>query len=159
MSFESLTDEKIDLLLKMTKRVTNPKAREVSDANHLKRDYTVESEDGAENFVLFLRQNKTVQEDFSCGLRWIAPGSEGLILVRYNGPSHLHPNRLEGNMLEFVPHIHRVTERYVQGNLKPEGFAEPTSKYTTMSGALHELVNDLNITGLDTRPDHPELFP
>src|SRR5437773_5962729 len=115
MSFESLTDEKSERLLKMKKRITNPKAREVSDANHLKRDYTVQSEDGEENFVLFVRQNKTVLDDFSCGLRWVAPGAEGLILVRYNGPSHSHPNRLEGNTLEFISHIHRATERYLQG--------------------------------------------
>ena len=158
MSFESLSDERIELLVKMPKRVTNPKAREVSDANHLKRDYTVKSEDGIEDFVLFLRQNKTVTDDFTCGLRWIAPGSEDLILARYNGASHSHPNRLEGNTLDFVPHIHRATERYLQANRKAEGFAVGTSRYTTMSGALHELVNDLHITGLDTRPDHPELF-
>ena len=66
MSFESLNDQRIELLLKMPKRVTNPKAREVSDANHLKRDYTVKSEDGIEDFVLFLRQNKTVSDDFTC---------------------------------------------------------------------------------------------
>ena len=81
-----------------------------------------------------------------------------MILVRYNGASHLYPNQLEGNTLEFVPHIHRATERYLQANLKAEGFAESTSRYTTMSGALHELVNDLHITGLDTKPDYPELF-
>jgi len=158
MSFESLTDERIQSLLNMPKHVTNPKAREVSDANHLKRDYNVKSDDGAEDFVLFLRQNKTVNDDFSCGLRWIPPGSEELILVRYNGPSHPHPNRLEGNKLEFVPHIHRTRERYLQANLRAEGFAETATRYTTMSGALHELVRDLHIIGLETTPDHPELF-
>jgi hypothetical protein len=81
MSFESLTDEKIQSLLSMPKRVTNPKARLVADANHSKQDYNVESEDGLEDFVLFLRQNKSV-----------------------------------------------------------------------------ELVNDLHISGLETKPDHPELF-
>src|SRR5439155_19824202 len=87
MSFESLTDERIQSLLNMPKHVTNPKAREVSDANHLKRDYNVKSDDGAEDFVLFLRQNKTVNDDFSCGLRWIPPGSEELILSVIMGPA------------------------------------------------------------------------
>src|SRR5713226_10484977 len=128
MSFESLTDDKIQQLLKTRKRVTSPKAREVADANHMKRDYTVKSDDEQEDFVLFTRQNKTVTEDFSCGLRWIAPGSEGLILARYNGASHPHPNHLERNTLQFVPHIHLTTERYLRANLKPEGFAEETTK-------------------------------
>jgi hypothetical protein len=146
-------------LLAMPKRVTNPRAREVADANHLKRrDYTVQSTEGSEDFVLFTRQNRTISDSFSCGLRWIAPGSEELILVRYNGPSHPHPNRLEGNRLDFVAHIHRATEKYLRANLKAEGFAAATTQYSTLMGALHELVSDLHITGLETNPDHPELF-
>ena len=158
MSFESLTDEKIAQLLAMPKRVTNPKAREIADANHLKRDFMVQSDDGAEDFVLFTRQNKTVRDDFSCGVRWIAPGGEDLILVRYNGPSHPHPNSIEKDRLDFVSHIHRATERYIRANLKAEAFAEMTNRYSTMAGALHELVRDLHISGIETTADHPELF-
>ena len=119
MSFESLTDAKIDALLRMEKRVTNPTKRTVQDANHFKCDYQVASAGDAERFVLFVRQNKTLTDDFSCGLQWLPPGSPALILVRYNGPSHAHPNRLEGDRIEFVPHIHRTTERYLRANLKP----------------------------------------
>jgi hypothetical protein len=158
MSFESLTDEKIQQLLKTPKRVTNPKARRGCGRESYERDHNVKSDDESEDFVLFTRQNKTVAENFSCGLRWIAPGSEGLILARYNGASHPHPNHLEGHTLQFVPHIHLTTERYLRANLKPEGFAEETTKYRTLEGALHELVGDLNVVGLDTRPDQPELF-
>lgn len=157
MSFESLTDAKIAELLKMPKRVTNPTAREVSDANHLRRDYQVTSEDGTEEFCVFVRQNRTITDDFSCGLRWMPRGAEHLILVRYNGPSHPHPNRLEGTRIEFVPHIHTATERYLQANHKPEGFASETDRFTTCKGALHALVTDCNISGLETEADHPEL--
>ncbi len=109
--------------------------------------------------MLFVRQNKTVTDDFSCGLQWLPPGSPALILVRYNGPSHAHPNRLEGDRIEFVPHIHRTTERYLRANLKAEGFAAETELFTTWQGALHALVTDCKITGLETSPEHPELFP
>ena len=159
MSFESLTDAKIDALLRMEKRVTNPTKRTVQDGNHFKCDYQVASADEAERFVLFVRQNKTVTDDFSCGLQWLPPGSPSLILVRYNGPSHAHPNRLEGDRIEFVPHIHRTTERYLRANLKAEGFAAETKLFTTWQGALHALVTDCKITGLETNPEHPELFP
>jgi hypothetical protein len=81
------------------------------------------------------------------------------MLARYNGGSHSHPNRLEGNTLQFVPHIHRTTEKYLRANLKPEGFAEEATRYKTIEGALHELVHDFSIAGLDTKPEHPELFP
>jgi len=42
--------------------------------------------------------------------------------------------------------------------LKADGFAEGTGKYKTLPGALHEMVIDQNIAGLDTKPDHPKLF-
>jgi len=159
MAFESLTDEHIRQLLTMKKRVTNPTARQVADANHEKRDFIVESEDGVERFRLFVRQNKTVTDDFSCGLQWLPAGGESLILARYNGSSHEHPNHLEKAVIAFECHIHRTTERYIQSNLKPEGFAEQTNAYSTCAGALHQLVADCNITGVETKPDHPELFP
>jgi hypothetical protein len=157
MAFESLTDERIEQLLLMPKRVTNPAARNVEDANHDKREYIVQSSDGSERFRLFVRQNKTIDDDFSCGLQWLPAGSEELILARYNGSSHSHPNRIEGNSVDFVCHIHRTTERYIRANRKPDGFAEATLSYQTCNGALHSLMTDCNIAGLETRPDHPEL--
>ena len=157
MAFESLTDTRIQELLQMPKRVTNPTARNVTDANHEKRDYVVESADGTERFKLFVRQNKTITDDFSCGLQWLPAGGESLILARYNGSSHEHPNKLEGTKVSFVCHIHQTTERYLQANLKPEGFAAAgAAKYQTCEGALHQLCADCNIGGLETKADHPE---
>ncbi|HEY3863039.1 MAG TPA: hypothetical protein VGO59_14250 [Verrucomicrobiae bacterium] len=159
MAFESLTDSRIQGLLRMPKRVANPTSRTVADANHDRRDYVVESSDGTERFKLFVRQNKTLTDDFSCGLQWFPAGGDSLILVRYNGSSHEHPNRLEGTKMSFVCHIHQATERYLQANLKPEGFAEAeTAKYRTCEGALHQLVADCKISGFETQADHPELF-
>lgn len=159
MAFESLTDTRIQEMLRMSKRVTNPTARNVADANHDRRDYIVESADGTERFKLFVRQNKTIIDDFSCGLQWLPAGGESLILARYNGSSHEHPNRLEGTKVSFACHIHKTTERYLQANLKPEGFAAAQeAKFKTCNGALHQLVTDCNIVGLETTADHPELF-
>ena len=159
MAFESLTEARIQELLRMPKRVTNPTARNVADANHERRDYVVESAEGAERFKLFGRQNKTISDDFSCGLQWLPAGGESLILARYNGSSHEHPNKLEGTKLSFACHIHQATERYVQANLKHEGFAAAeTAKYQTCDGALHQRVTDCNVSGLETKADHPELF-
>ena len=157
MAFESLTDERIEKLLRMAKRVTNPTARTVQDANHDKRDYIVESSDGLEKFSLFVRQSKTVEDDFSCGLIWLPAGGERLILARYNGSSHEHPNRLEQTKISFACHVHRATERYIQANLKPESFATESADYQTCNGALHALVTECNINGIETNADHPEL--
>lgn len=157
MAFESLTDAKIQELTRMPKRVKNPTARFIADANHDKKEFLVESDDGAEQFRVFVRQNKTVIDDFSCGVQWLPVGAEPLILARFNGASHTHPNRLEGNILNYVFHIHRTTERYLRNNFTPEGFAEETTHYTSCNGALHALSVEFNITGIETIPDHPEL--
>lgn len=157
MAFESLTDDRIETLLRMPKRITNPTARKVQDANHDKMDYVLQSDDEAERFKLFVRQSKTVTDDFSCGLIWLPAGGESLILVRYNGGSHEHPNHLEQTKISFACHVHRATERYIQANLKPESFAAETMAYQTCNGALHSLCVDCNITGIETVPDHPEL--
>jgi len=157
MAFESLTDSRIQDLLQMPKRVTNPTARNVADANHDRRDYVVESADGKERFKLFVRQNKTITEAFSCGLVWLPAGGESLILARYNGSSHEHPNRLEKTKIGLACHVDRVTERYIQANLKAEGFATESKEYQTCNGALHKLVADCNITGIETVADYPEL--
>ena len=141
----------------MPKRVTNPAARNVTDANHEKRDYVVESVDGMERFRLFVRQNKTILDDFSCGLQWLPAGSESLILARYNGSSHDHQNRLEGTRVDHSRHVHKTTERYIQANLKPEGFAEGTNAYQTCNGALNRLVINCNIAGLEAEADQAEL--
>lgn len=117
MAFESLTDGKIQELLRMQKRVINPAARNVADANHEKRDYIVESADGTERFRLFVRQNKTINEDFSCGLQWLPPGGESLILV--------HLQRLKPRASEQIgPNQNQLCLSHSQGDraIHPSGF-------------------------------------
>ena len=105
MAFESLTDSKIQQLAKMPKRVKNPTARFVVDANHEKKEFLVENVDGTEQFRIFVRQNKTVTDDFSCGVQWFPVGAEPLILARFNGSSHVHPNLIGREYpLLRVPH-------------------------------------------------------
>ena len=157
MAFESLTDEKIQQLALMPKRVKNANARMIPDANHDKKEFLLESEDGTEQFRVFVRQNKTLNDDFSCGIQWIPAAVEPLILARFNGSSHEHPNRLDGEKLSLICHIHRTAERYIRANLAPEGYAEATPAYTTCNGALHALTVEFHISGIETIPDHPEL--
>jgi hypothetical protein len=99
-----------------------------------------------------------MEDDFSCGLSWLAPNGEILTLVRYNGASHPHRNNIEGTMLNWESHIHTATERYIRANKKAVGFAEPTDRYRTLKGALHCLVTDCSIVGISTTPDKPSLF-
>lgn len=99
-----------------------------------------------------------MESGFSCGLSWVTPGGETLTLLRYNGGAHQHVNKMEAEQLERVCHIHRATERYIKAGKKAEGFAEATTKFSTLKGALHCLVIDANIKGISTEPDMPVLF-
>lgn len=156
MSFESLTDEKIAELIGMPKAAVNDDVKEKRKGMHLQKNYEIIAKsDKNIRFELFTRQNMEMAEDFSCGIRWLAPGGEDMILVRYNGSSHPHPNKIERNRLEFANHIHRTTERYIEIG-KPDGFAEITDRYTTMNGAFNCLLRDCNVEGVGSLQE--ELF-
>lgn len=107
-------------------------------------------------FEIYKHQNlrEGMNDDFSCGIAWLAPNGETLTLKRYNGPSHDHPNHLEKIRLGYKCHIHIATEEYIKANKKAEGFAQATNRYNTIEGALHCLVIDCNVRGLTTVPDN-----
>lgn len=157
MSFESTTDDKIFNLLNCPKRVQNPQAKIKFKNGHSQVNYSVVSTDGSNlKFEVYKRQNlrEGMDDDFSCGIAWLSPSGEMLTLKRYNGASHYHPNQLEKVNLGYNCHIHIATEKYIKANKKAEGFAEITEKYKTLEGALHCLVNDCNISNIQTNPDN-----
>lgn len=157
MAFESLTDDKIADLLNCPKRLTNPQARSKNKEGHEQINYKVTSTDGSEHqFEVYKRQNlrEEMTEDFSCGISWIAPSGEIMTLKRYNGPNHNHPNYLEKVRLGYTCHIHIASEKYIKANRKAEGFAEATKRYNTVEGALHCLVTDCRISGIQTSSDN-----
>lgn len=157
MGFESVTGEQIKQLIKMKKRVTNPTSRKLDKGSHYQYNYNVRGGKGFE-FQLYMRQNKLLENDFSCGLSWLMPSGEILTLRRYNGPSHNHPNKIENAFLGYNCHIHKATARYIQANKKPDGFAVVSKDYKSLNGALYCLIRDCNVQGLKTEPDSPSLF-
>lgn len=158
MAIESFTDEQIHDLLVMQKSVINPNAKGIVECKHLKTNYKVVGPEGA-TFILYLRQHQIIEDHFSCGLRWTTPSGDTLTLVRYNGSSHSHPNKIEKMRLGYVCHIHRATQRYIAAGKKPDGYAEATLRYQTLAGALHCLTQDCRISGIQTKSDELPLFP
>ena len=156
MTIEALTDDQIESLVKMPKRVTNPNAKKVIKPGHWQKNYALDVTDGKYRFVIYVRQNTEIEVDFSVGLRLELHGSEPLTLVRYNGSSHRHPNKIEKTVIDHQCHIHRATERYIASGKKPDGFAELNTNYRTVYGALHCLVHDCSVENLMTSPDGPE---
>lgn len=152
MAIEEITSGKLEELTAMPKRVTNPQARLRHEEKHARTDYEVTAQQGEDKFRIYMRQNGTDSEDFSCGIRWLMPSGETLTLARYNGSSHIHED------IEYACHIHRATEKAIQEGAKPERHAERSNNYRTLSGALHCLLMDFKVSGLDSEPDQAELF-
>lgn len=157
MAFESLTDDKIADLLNCSKRLTNPSAKSKSIEGRDQQNFKVVATDSSRyEFEIYKRQNlrEGMEDDFSCGISWIAPNGESITLKRYNGSSHNHPNHLEKICLGYNYHIHIATEKYIKANRRAEGFAEVTDKYYTVNGAFHMLILDCKISGIQTEPDN-----
>jgi len=156
MAFESLTDDKIAELINCPKRLTNPQTRSKNKDGHEQVNFkAIALDDSGHEFEIYKRQNLRdgMEDDFSCGISWLAPNGETLTLKRYNGPNHDHPNHLEKERLGYTCHIHIATEKYLKANRKAEGFAMSSDKYNTVEGALHCLVIDCKISGIITTPD------
>ena len=158
MSLITLTDTQIEELLRMPKRVQNAGSREREDGKHLRRDFRVQSDDDRHEFVLFTRQSTVIQDGFSAGLRWRSKTGEEVMLIRCNGSDHPHVNALEREQFDAQFHVHMATEKYILAGKRSEGRADPTDKYRTLAGALHEVVRLANITGLTTHADEADLF-
>jgi len=93
-------------------------------------------------FLLKFRQNEINALDFSVILIYIPKGSNQLFrLRRYNGKSHEHTNKIEGNTF-FGFHIHTATERYQQLGLDEDAFAEPTDRYAGFQAATDCMIQD-----------------
>ena len=152
MAIEEITSDKLQELKEMAKHVKNPQAKRRSEEKHERVDYDVSGEEGKWKFRIYMRQNLTDTEDFSCGIRWVMPSGETLTLARYNGPSHVHDD------IKYECHIHRATEETIAQGRKPERHAKQTGQYSTLNGALYCLLTDFKVSGLVSKPDQPELF-
>jgi hypothetical protein len=98
-------------------------------------------------FIIKVRINNENPLDFSVILGYSPANSTKLFLIRrYNGKSHEHKNKLEGEIAFYNYHIHTATERYQREGTKEEYYAEETDRYSTVQEALNCLIADCNIT-------------
>jgi len=106
------------------------------------------------SFIIKIRVSNENTLDFSAIIGYSPPNSSKLFLLRrYNGKSHEHKNKLEGELAFYNFHIHSATERYQREGTKEEYFAEETDRYSTVQEALNCLIADCNIT----QPLNPQL--
>lgn len=97
-------------------------------------------------FYIILRKNTLMYLDFSVIIATLIPNSNKRFrLLRYNGKSHEHANKIEGDKF-YDFHIHFATERYqMLGYGREDSYAEPTNRYSDYHGAISCLITDCNI--------------
>lgn len=94
-------------------------------------------------FRIIIRQNKINPLDFSVILMFQDADGTEYRLCRYNGkhPSR-HTNRLEktkgesGSSFQTQFHVHVATQRYQEAGYDITGYAEVTTEYASLEGAL-----------------------
>jgi len=139
-----LADAEINALLQEVKALPadwRGRLQPVAKRGHRERQLDLQGEDGTE-FRIMVRQSLLNAMDFSVVLAYLPPTSNLVVrLRRYNGRSHEHTNRLEGDRF-YDFHIHQVTERYQDAGLSADSYAEPTGRYADLHGAIECLVAD-----------------
>ena len=111
---------------------------------HKRSSFEINRPDGS-RFIIKLRQNQNNINDFSAIIGFQEKGNNtSFILRRYNGKSHEHSNRIEGNKFYYF-HIHIATQRYQDDGRKEESYAEESDQYTDLTSALRCLLAECNI--------------
>ena len=153
MTSRLYSDDELEALRSMRKRVTNPGARWVTKPGHRQRNFKLTGvDDYTVRFEVYQRQNESEGNDFSCGIAYIPTGGRRLTLARYNGPSHVHGD------IAYRPHVHRATASAIAAGKKPEYEAAETDLFATLDGAFACLIRDLHLEGITApQPDQPRL--
>jgi hypothetical protein len=141
-----LTDEAISSLIAERKPIPEglqPLTRLVERNLHMRREYDFTCSTTGNSFVIKIRRSMLNPFDFSAILGYQLPGVNTIFLLRrYNGKSHFHTNHLDENVRFRAFHIHTATERYQKISDKVEHFAEITTRYADLDGAIECLLTD-----------------
>lgn len=112
---------------------------------HSLKDIPVTGEAGSE-FIIKIRRNDHNPLNFSVILVFLVPNTNSHIrLLRYNGNSHTHSNKIERTVFYNKFHIHRATERYQELGAREDAFAEETDLFSSLESAIRCFVKDCNI--------------
>lgn len=147
-------DATIDRLIRESKGRLDPSqlTPTTGTSSNLRTEVSVSGSAGS-RFKVLARRSTLDVNDFSIILGWERPEVTGIFrLLRCNGLSHRHRNKLEGDRF-FAFHIHRATERYQLAGFDEDGFAEPATNYIDYGGAARHFAE---LCGFDP-PEQQEL--
>lgn len=103
--------------------------------------------DAGHEFKIIVRENKfNPSRNFSVVLGVYYPTRNKVFrLRRYNGSNHCHMKHIR-----YECHIHHATEEYQNAKEREDSYAEKTSRYQDVFGALVCLIDDANFQGNHT---------
>jgi hypothetical protein len=139
-----LTDQDIDLLLNEPKPLSETYQARLhlrDKRGHKEREMEVDGANGS-RFQVRIRQANAQALDFSVILLYYVPKTNVMFrLRRYNGKSHEHTNKIEGQRF-FDFHVHTATERYQKAGWDEDAFATPTDRFSDITQAVHCMLQD-----------------
>lgn len=152
-----MPDSEIESLIAEQKHVNIPLSQIGSvfkeKRGHKEYDIEVKRSDGSE-FKIKIRQSIENPMAFSAILAYVPKAkTDWFILRRYNGKNHQHSNKLEREPSFYDFHIHTATERYQLEGMNEENFAEVTTRYADLNGAIGCLIADCNIVSTNPQAD------
>lgn len=139
-----LNDSEITALIFEPKTIPDGLAqhlRMIEKNRHKHKEFKIDCESGS-LFVVKIRQACVNPLNFSVILGYTLPGTYTVFrLRRYNGKSHRHTNSLE-NQTFYDFHVHMATQRYQIPGFNEDHFAEVTTRYYDLQGAIECLVHE-----------------
>ena len=140
-----LTDAEIAALLAERKELPSNYVAQLQRWRHKRgHDEGVLRVSGQKNsrFRIIIRKGRINPLDFSVILGYEIPRTNVIFrLRRYNGNTHFHTNKIEGERF-FAFHIHMATERYQLLGMKEDAYAEATNRFSDWRSALACLFED-----------------
>ena len=160
MTEEVLSDSEITELMEEVKLLPiNWHASPVDRAGNLQAQADVHGVDGT-LFLFVIRQNIEYRNNFSVILAIRLAQGRQINLLRYDGGSHPHRNRIEGDRIMFKPHIHKATERYQRlRGADAEGYAEETDRFQDIKGAWDCFRADIHLQSSESSEDTNLPYP
>ena len=114
-------------------------------------EFRLASSDGENQYVVFMRQNSVLREEFSIGLRYTPPGGRHQVLLRCNGKHGITHRNLTGDAapIKHKNHIHRVKHEEIQAGGSTDHYAEVTSDYETFDEAIGHFLRLTNVLDVE----------
>ena len=130
--FYEMTDDEIQRLLKLPKQVSDPPTKSWrTEELHRRKDFGLVSKDGETRFRAFARQSIRFQENFSVGLEYEPDdGTDGVILIRCNGPHGDFNRAVNPTHPHYHPHIHVASAEAIEAGQRAESSAAVAPRST-----------------------------